>query len=409
MHIHDLIGIGFGPSNLALAIALAEQNSPLDAIYLEKQSQFAWHPNMLLDGTQMQISFLKDLVTLRNPGSSYSFLNYLHQQQRLQDFINLKTFYPSRYEFNNYLTWAARQFAGQCHYGEEVTAIEPVILDDKVSHLRISSTSEAGLQQRLARNIIVSVGGSPNIPDAFAQFKNDARVFHSSTYLSSLEKVKHAKRIAIIGAGQSAAEIFVDLHGKGYQVDLITRARAMKPADDSPFINEIFNADYTDYIFNHAPQDRASLIGEYLNTNYAVADRALIEQIYTVFYQQKVVGDQRHQFLRRHDIRAAQASAQGIQLQLTDLDLGSELAAHYDAVVLATGYHRQAHQQLLAPLAPWLGAHEVDRNYQLISSADFAPKIFLQGSCEASHGLSDTLLSITAIRSLEISQALAVN
>jgi L-ornithine N5-oxygenase len=407
MHIHKLIGIGFGPSNLALAIALQEQGHPGDALYLERQPQFAWHPDMLLDNTHMQISFLKDLATLRNPSSRFTFLHYLHQQQRLQDFINLKTFYPSRREFNDYLGWAARQFAPQCRYGEEVTAVLPVLEQGRVARLIVQSRdAQDKVQERQAENIVISVGGSPAIPDSFAALRGDARVFHSSGYLSGLAQLKDARRVAVIGAGQSAAEIFMDLHGKDFSVDLITRARAMKPADDSPFINEIFNADYTDYVFHQEPAERAALLDEYLNTNYAVADTALIEQIFNVLYQQKVLGNPRHQFLRRHDVIAAQAEAGGIQLQLNDQESGSTVNARYDAVILATGYRRQTHQALLAPLAPWLGQMEVDRHYQVIGNEQFLPRVFLQGGCEASHGLSDTLLSITAIRSHEIGSAL---
>jgi L-ornithine N5-monooxygenase len=410
MHTHDLIGIGFGPSNLALAIALSEQGHLTDALYLEKQKQFAWHPHMLLDGSHMQISFLKDLATLRNPASRFTFLNYLLQHQRLQDFINLKTFYPSRHEFNDYLAWAARQFAEQCHYGEEVTAILPVLENNQVTRLIIQSRDAQGVQQtRQARNIVISVGGSPHIPECFAQLRQDPRVFHSSNYLNGMTALSKAKKIAIVGAGQSAAEIFMDLHGKGFDVDLITRARAIKPADDSPFVNEIFNADYTDYIFKQSPDERAALLDEYQSTNYAVADLALIEQIFSVFYQQKVQGNPRHQFLRRHDVLSAQAQAEDLSLQLKDQENGATLHAQYDAIVLATGYQRQQHQNLLAPLAPWLGNFAVDRNYQLISSPQCLPRIFLQGGCEASHGLSDTLLSITAIRSSEISTALLSN
>lgn len=56
MLVHDLIGIGFGPSNIALAIALRERaGPPLRALFLERQAEFAWHPHMMLDGTHMQI------------------------------------------------------------------------------------------------------------------------------------------------------------------------------------------------------------------------------------------------------------------------------------------------------------------------------------------------------------------
>ncbi len=40
MHIHDLIGIGFGPSNIALAIALDEHRQTgqaKDALFIERQ------------------------------------------------------------------------------------------------------------------------------------------------------------------------------------------------------------------------------------------------------------------------------------------------------------------------------------------------------------------------------------
>ena len=128
MQIHDLIGIGFGPSNIALAITLEEKKQEgfnVDAFFIEKQPRFAWHANMMLDNTHMQISFLKDLATLRNPSSHFTFINYLHQKQRLQDFINLKTFFPSRHEFNDYLEWAAAHFDDRCAYGEEVLEVLP--------------------------------------------------------------------------------------------------------------------------------------------------------------------------------------------------------------------------------------------------------------------------------------------
>ena len=43
--------------------------------FLERQPRFGWHRGMLLDDATMQVSFLKDLVTLRNPASDFSFLS----------------------------------------------------------------------------------------------------------------------------------------------------------------------------------------------------------------------------------------------------------------------------------------------------------------------------------------------
>jgi L-ornithine N5-oxygenase len=49
---------------------------------------------------------------------------------------------------------------------------------------------------------------------------------------------------------------------------------------------------------------------------------------------------------------------------------------------------------------------EVERGYRLRSRNGFAPGIFLQGFCQDSHGLSDTLLSTLPARSVEILQSL---
>lgn len=412
MQIHDLIGVGFGPSNIALAIALDEKRHHghfVDALFVEKQPGFVWHKNMLLPNAHMQISFIKDLATLRNPASRFTFLNYLHEKERLQDFVNLKTFFPSRHEFNDYLGWAAAQFEDRCAYGEAVFEVVPEKRGTEVQMLRVRSRNADGaVRERLARNLVVSVGGVPNIPARFQPFREDARVFHSSSYLEAIARHPHAKRIAIVGAGQSAAEIFMDLqsHPNKPEVDLIMRARSIKPSDDSPFVNEIFNADFTDFVFNRPGPERAELLEEFWHTNYAAPDLELIQQIFNVFYRQRVAGEARHSFLRRHEVSAVRAAPQGVHLALHDLNTDQRSGRDYDVVILATGYGRDSHKTLLAPLAEYLGDYAVDRNYRLQGTPELKPGIFLQGACETSHGLSDTLLSVTAIRSAEIGQAL---
>lgn len=249
--IHDLIGIGFGPSNLALAIALQERarkQGALDALFLDKQADYRWHGNTLVTQSELQISFLKDLVSLRNPTSPYSFVNYLHQHGRLVDFINLGTFYPCRMEFNDYLRWVAGQFIEQSRYGEEVLAIEPVLEGQRVEALRVISRDAGGeTHVRATRSVVVSAGGTARIPQAFRHLKDDARVFHHSQYLERIAKQPcvggKPMRIAIIGGGQSAAEAFIDLNDSypSVQVDMVLRGSALKPADDSPFVNEVFS------------------------------------------------------------------------------------------------------------------------------------------------------------------------
>src|SRR5690606_9673296 len=122
-------------------------------------------------------------------------------------FINLKTFFPSRYEFNDYLAWAASQFDSHCAYREEVIDVSPEKRGSEVPLLRVASRNAAGnTRERLTRNLAVSIGGAPNIPECFQPLQDDSRVFHSSRYLSTIAKLDNAQRIAVIGAGQSAAE-----------------------------------------------------------------------------------------------------------------------------------------------------------------------------------------------------------
>src|SRR5580692_8467281 len=144
--VRDLVGIGFGPSNLAVAVALCEASNfkRPNVTFLERKAGFVWHEDMLLEGARMQVSFLKDLATMRNPSSEFTFLTYLLKAGRLSKFANLKTFYPSRREFNDYMQWVAVQMGDMVQYHAHVTSVEPVADGSSVSLLRIHYTDDAG-------------------------------------------------------------------------------------------------------------------------------------------------------------------------------------------------------------------------------------------------------------------------
>ena len=118
----ELLAIGAGPANLSLAVALEELAPEVAAssLIIEKHENVAWQRGMLLPWSQSQVSFLKDLVTLRNPRSEYSFVNYLHSVGRLDEFINLGSFTPYRLEISDYLRWVAESLQQvQIQYGRE--------------------------------------------------------------------------------------------------------------------------------------------------------------------------------------------------------------------------------------------------------------------------------------------------
>ena len=100
--------IGLGPFNLGLA-CLTEPIDELDGLFLECKPDFDWHAGMLLDGAPLQTPFMSDLVTLADPTSPYSFLNYLKESGRLYSFYIRENFYPLRAEYDDYCRWAAGQ------------------------------------------------------------------------------------------------------------------------------------------------------------------------------------------------------------------------------------------------------------------------------------------------------------
>ena len=115
-------------------------------------------------------------------------------------------------------------------------------------------------------NLVVSPGGRPRIPTAVAPLLKDPSILERSTLLHSSEYkycvdrllksissgTPRPLRVAVIGGGQSAAEVTINLlhllgdipagnGAVGHQVDMIIRKGSLKPSDDTPFSNEIFD------------------------------------------------------------------------------------------------------------------------------------------------------------------------
>lgn len=79
--IYDLLGIGIGPFNLGLA-ALCEPINDLSCLFLDAKTEFDWHPGMLINSSRLQTPFMSDLVTMADPTSRFSYLNFAKQTSR---------------------------------------------------------------------------------------------------------------------------------------------------------------------------------------------------------------------------------------------------------------------------------------------------------------------------------------
>lgn len=412
--IHDLIGIGFGPSNVAMAIALSEHNvrvgrqEAVTAHFFEQQPRFGWHRGMLIDDATMQVSFMKDLVTLRNPTSEYSFLCYLQEKGRLIDFVNHKNLFPLRVEFHDYLEWAAAKVDDMVSYGHQVVSVEPVMQDGVVEYLDVTARSGDEVVVHRARNLVISTGLRPVMPEGVERTE---RVWHNTDLLKKIDGLEGGEptRFVVVGAGQSAAENVAYLHRRFPQAEVcaVFSRYGYSPADDSSFANRIFDPQAVDEYFT-APEDvKQRLMGYHGNTNYSVVDIDLIDDLYRQSYQEKVLGTERLRFLNVSRLTGVEETADGVRASITSLVTGEESVLDADVVVCATGYQQADGLGLLGEVADRChrddqGRVRVERDYRVATDLELSCGIYLQGGTEHTHGITSSLLSNTAVRVGEI-------
>lgn len=421
-NVYDVFGIGFGPSNLALAIALSEYNNAvpgggrLSYRFVERNSEFAWHRNMVLPGSDMQISFLKDLATPRNPVSRFGFVSYLHEQGRLAAFTNQKILFPSRQEFHDYLQWAARSFDDVVDYGYAATGIQ--LADDSGPIdagflIEVTGSASGRSATWRARNVVVATGLVPWLPD---MVKASDRVWHSEYFLARLEalSIRRQPEFVVVGAGQSAAEVTEHLLDcfPGGQVHAVMSRYGYSPADDSPFANEIFDAGAVEEFFRSPDETKEFLLGYHRNTNYSVVDPELIGALYRRYYRDMLNGDSRMRLHRASRVSELVPSVDRVDVTIESLSSNVTEKVGADAVVYASGYRPTDPMTLLKDVAGVCSRDEKGRlmvglDYRVETGLPAPCGIFLQGLTEHMHGLSSTLLSNVAVRAGQIVGSIA--
>ncbi|MFD4352591.1 lysine N(6)-hydroxylase/L-ornithine N(5)-oxygenase family protein [Nocardia sp. NPDC058518] len=396
-----MIGVGFGPSNLALAIAVSELDAETDAAvsahFLERQPRFGWHRGMLIEDATMQVSFLKDLVTMRNPVSEFSFLAYLHERGRLVDFINHKRLFPLRVEFHDYLEWAAAGVEHLVSYGSEVVAVTPVadlfevrLADGRVFH---------------GRNVVLATGLRPRLPEGITPTD---RVWHNHELLHRVEELTDPTMCVVVGSGQSAAEVTAFLHDRfpAATVCSVFARYGYSPSDDSPFANRIFDPDGVDAFYSAPEEVKQQLMAYHGNTNYSVVDLDLIDDLYRRCYREKVGGEHRLRIFNASRVTEVVETGDGVRVVVESSTSGEKTVLDADVVVYSTGYLPADPSPLLGELAQHCrtdeqGRWQIERDYRL-AMPDSIGGLYLQGGTEHSHGITSSLLSATAVRAGEI-------
>jgi lysine N6-hydroxylase len=397
-HIHDFAAIGVGPFNLGLA-ALSEPIDGLDGVFLERRESFDWHPGMMLEPAHLQVPFMADLVTLADPTSPYSFLNFLKQSGRLYRFYIRESFYPLRAEYNQYCQWVAGQLES-VRFGTDVRHIE---YDGGVYRLAVDGPD--GPETLHARRLVLGTGTSPHVPPACEDIlAAGGLVLHNADYLANKSELQLRRSITVVGSGQSAAEIYYELlqeiDAHGYQLNWVTRAGRFFPLEYTKLTLEMTSPEYVDYFHALPEKQRDGLVQSQKNL-YKGINSELIDAIYDLLYTKSLTGPVATQLLTHSAVTGADwdAAAETHHLRLRHGETGADFTLETSAVVLATGYgYREP--GFLAGVQDRIardsaGRFAVDRNY---STGIETGEIFVQNAELHTHGFVTPDLGMAAYR-----------
>ncbi|ATC96419.1 lysine N(6)-hydroxylase/L-ornithine N(5)-oxygenase family protein [Pseudoalteromonas tunicata] len=391
--IYDFIGIGIGPFNLSLACMSAPLKD-VTSLFLDKQTGFDWHPGMMLPDATLQTPFMSDLVTMADPTSPYSFLNYIKQQGRLYSFYIRESFFLLRQEYNQYCQWATEQLANvrfNCN-------VQHVEFDVAADHF-IVQTSQGNY---FAKHLVIGTGPTPQVPKCAEGLTGS--VIHSSQYLEHKVALQKNNSISIIGSGQSAAEIFydllqdIDLHR--YQLNWVTRSPRFYPLEYSKLTLEMTSPEYVDY-FYQLPSDKRQKLNRRQHNLYKGINSELINNIFDCLYRKKLSYEldvNLHTNSRLNAIKYHHVGQQ-FEMEFQHTEQNHDFLMRSEGIVFATGY-KSVQPGFLSGIESLIdrdeqGQFQVARNY----SIDKAHKrIFIQNAEHHTHGFATPDLGMACYR-----------
>ncbi|WP_458526976.1 lysine N(6)-hydroxylase/L-ornithine N(5)-oxygenase family protein [Onishia taeanensis] len=399
--VHDFIAIGLGPFNLGLA-CLTEPLEDLDGLFLERRGGFDWHPGMMLEDAHLQTPFLADLVTLADPTSRFSVLNYLKQTGRLYPFYIREHFFLLRREYNQYCQWAASQL-DSIRFHREVERVE---YDEKAGHYRLDcrDTRSGQAITHRAKRLVLGTGPVPHVPSCCEALAPAA--VHSGDYLTRKADLQAGDSITVIGSGQSAAEIYYDLlkeiDDHGYRLDWLTRSPRFFPLEYGKLTLEMTSPEYIDY-FHALPEATRDALMQEQKGLYKGINLELINAIHETLYTKSLAGPPATGLLTNARLDEARNDGEHYRLTLTHTEQQRRFSHRTQGLVLATGY-RYRLPDFLAPITDRLafdaqGRFAVGRHYAVDAAGD---EIYVQNAELHTHGLASPDLGMACYRNATI-------
>lgn len=218
--LYDLVCVGFSAAQLATAIANREAHTDSNVLFLERKPTFSWHSGTHLSRSRMEVPFLYDLATLRNPRSAFSYNCYLLARNRLVEFANSDRLNPLRDEYADYMKWCAEHFKDQVRYSSEVIGVAPETEDNVVRSWKIAVRDGNGKTYVVrARNVAAPTPGkhanTKAEPLTTVDFLSGQRIMPMAEYLSRRDELRQPceppLNVAVVGSSQQTIEILDDL------------------------------------------------------------------------------------------------------------------------------------------------------------------------------------------------------
>ncbi|MBZ4043698.1 lysine N(6)-hydroxylase/L-ornithine N(5)-oxygenase family protein [Flavobacterium hibisci] len=386
--IYSVIGIGIGPFNLGLA-ALMEPVDELSSLFFDQSASFDWHPGLMLNNATLQVPFLGDLVTMADPTSQYTFLNFIKKSGRLYKFYIRENFFIFRREYNEYCKWVASKLHN-LKFSHKVVSLDYV---DGLYKVVVMNTETCITSAYYAEKIVLGTGTSPYIPD-FIEKQELPNVIHASKYLYSKSRIKNNNSVTIIGSGQSAAEVFRDLLPEtenGLQLKWYTRSSHFFPLDNkSKLTLELTSPEYVDHFHSLTYEKRKQLLARQHGL-YKGIDQELINEIFDSLYEMSLENKPLNVELRSN-LRLTTVTENADSSYTMDFihtELEQPFQDQSDYIILATGYSYKE-PDIIKGIENKInrlenGLFNVNRNYTIDKDGK---DIFVQNAELHTHGLS---------------------
>ena len=409
---NDLVGVGAGPTNLSLAalIETARRRGLIQfqSVFLERNPGVRWHSGQMFPGTLMQTEFYRDLVTPIDPTSSFSFLNYLKQHHRLDQFFCSEYICPTRREFEDYLKWVASQLPDVV-FGSEVDSVD---YDAEANGFILLADGGTECSRYTSKHIVLGCG-SP--PDANVAKSQGARVVHVSDLLN-FDFPEPLQSVLIVGSGQSAAECLSYLLDRFAEADLritwVTHETAFRALDKGNFSREVYSTSYAPAFARLPAALRQRTLREESDIAYGITPelaKALYQRLYSLKHQEPNARGPKVDMRANIEVVSVSEEAGAAVVRASDRESAETRATSYSCVILCTGTENQSvlDSPMIGPeLKSRLGPRDARRGFAVAWDGPLDRMIFVQSENRNTHGLGDGNFVTAPGRNAAILQAI---